>query len=173
MTTPNGYNNPAYCHQYDSSLYDYQYVAEIDPSSPNLSEESNRRQIKLIPPNYETGFLTGSDGFGESDESNGSIIIEECNNRRVTLICEKRNQTEVKRRECNEEQNRRADYYQDVSLESENGYDDEGNEAYLEGRSEDRNRCRRRSSESQTEQKNSSDQGRNYFRVNNNEKNSR
>ncbi|EEB10789.1 conserved hypothetical protein [Pediculus humanus corporis] len=100
MGTPNGYNNPAYCHQYDSSLYDYQYVPEIDPDSPDLNEDKNRRrqiqqtqQTTLVHPNYQKEF-SGSDEFGGSDESNGSIIIEECNNRRVTLICEKRSQVD-------------------------------------------------------------------------------
>ncbi|KAK6618528.1 hypothetical protein RUM43_013721 [Polyplax serrata] len=118
MSKTNGYNNPAYCHQYDSSMYEYQYVPEIDPDSPDLNETS-RHQMKLTQIGSQRDFSTGSE-FEGSDESNGSIIIEECNNRRVTLICEKRSQRDGRKTG--------ATYYQDVSLESENGSDQQGHD---------------------------------------------
>lgn len=118
MSKTNGYNNPAYCHQYDSSMYEYQYVPEIDPDSPDLNDTS-RHQMKLTQIGSQRDFSTGSE-FEGSDESNGSIIIEECNNRRVTLICEKRSQRDGRKTG--------ATYYQDVSLESENGSDQQGHD---------------------------------------------
>lgn len=120
MTTPNGYNNLAYCHQYDSSMCEYQYVPEIDPDSPDLDDESNRKRAKLIQPKIQDVF-PDSDEFEPSDESNRSIIIEERNNRRVTLICDKRKDADIENNEFYD--NHREAYYQDISLESENAYD--------------------------------------------------
>lgn len=129
MSTPNGYNNPAYCHQYDTSLYDYEYVPEIDPDSP----QTDRRieQTRLVHPRYpELGnFSASSEEFDGSDESNRSIIVEECNNRRITLICEKRTKPrEHETHQYLENGNSNGAYYQDISLESENGYRDDREE---------------------------------------------
>lgn len=107
MSTPNGYNNPAFCHQFDTSLYDYEYVPEIDPDSPEPTQR-RRPDTKLVHPRYQDEFSGTSDEFDNSSDSNKSVIIEERNNRRITLICERR-----------KPEGGNAGYYQDVSLESE------------------------------------------------------
>ncbi|KAL0267876.1 UNVERIFIED_CONTAM: hypothetical protein PYX00_010025 [Menopon gallinae] len=117
MTSPIGYNNPAYTHQFDSSLYEYQYVPEIDPEFDG-HPEGQQEQMHLVHPNFQDEFSGTSEEFEASDESNQSIIVEECNNRRVTMICEKRSKTE----KFYEDQNCKGAYHHNISLESEEDY---------------------------------------------------
>lgn len=117
MTSPTGYNNPAYTHQFDSSLYEYKYVPEIDPEFDGQSDRE-QEQMHLVHPNFQDEFSGASEEFDASDESNQSIIVEECNNRRVTMICEKRNKSE----KFYEDQNCKGAYHHNISLESEEDY---------------------------------------------------
>jgi len=112
-----GYNNPAYCNQFDDCMYDYEYVPEIDPDSPEFQRKNSYRVTRQIPPYNIDRSIGALLNKSSSDESTGSIIVEERNNRKVTLICEKRKPDVA--------YDGNGGYFHDISMESSDGDCDE------------------------------------------------